>query len=180
MSIIERHAAIGALLKDIKGTTFHDPGRAPDEAAMGLLVARYFDGHPQSIIRAAGYALEDANCHELAGYLFGVADGKQAWKAPVSNANGTDGPPVVKTANRSAKIRSGIRNLTGIEVKVRLIRDQAKRPLHYEVKVEDARADHRFSMVREALDLTRYRVDDARVSVLGTGWIRLKPASGHF
>jgi hypothetical protein len=75
MTIAEERDAVRALLDAIKRGSFHDPAATSDEAAMGMLVSHYFR-HPGPIARAAAFALEDANAHELAGYLFGVAGGR--------------------------------------------------------------------------------------------------------
>jgi hypothetical protein len=67
-------AAIVTQLRRIKRTSFSDGYAATDAHAMGLLLASYFQWNGLDILRAAQFALEDANFHTESAEVAAMAD----------------------------------------------------------------------------------------------------------
>lgn len=67
-------AAIVNQLRRIKRTHFSTGYQATDEQAFGLLLAQYATHDGLFILRAAQYALEDANFHTESGIVSDLAD----------------------------------------------------------------------------------------------------------
>lgn len=51
------------LMWEQKQASFTHPDQASDEAALGILIARYFDWDGDAIFKAAQAAFEDSNFH---------------------------------------------------------------------------------------------------------------------
>ena len=61
------------VIDDVKINSFTDGYWATDEEALGLIIARVFDWDGVAIVKALGYALEDANFHTLRDIIDEVA-----------------------------------------------------------------------------------------------------------
>ena len=65
----EVRAAMMPLVKIIKQTSFVDADKATDEAAIGLLVSKFFCWSGYKIGKSFVESLEDANFHKLANVV---------------------------------------------------------------------------------------------------------------
>lgn len=54
-----------ACLMMVMKTAFINPSKHSDEEGFGLLLSKYFEWSPDSIMKVVSFALEDANCHTL-------------------------------------------------------------------------------------------------------------------
>ena len=54
---------LDVLVHEQKQASFTHPDQASDEAALGILIARYFDWDGDAIFKAAQAAFEDSNFH---------------------------------------------------------------------------------------------------------------------
>ena len=67
--------AVRPIVDQIKKTSFNDDYQATTEEAMGLLISKFLEWDGLSILRAAAYALEDANYHGESGRVEAMANG---------------------------------------------------------------------------------------------------------
>lgn len=70
------------MVASIKENSFVKDYKATDPEALGLLIARFFHWDGLSILRAAQYALEDANFHGESAKVSDMADAVENGSAP--------------------------------------------------------------------------------------------------